>query len=96
MRSLLSGGLRRGLGGGRLCGGSRSLGVVAGAVPGVVVAGVVGPGPGSGGLVVADREAGDLVDEVGAGGEFAAAQQALVSTENHSSAMSSQDACFGV
>src|ERR1039458_9060038 len=68
MRSLLSGGLRQGLAGGRPGGSSRIQVAVAGAVPCVVVAGVVGPGPGFGGPVVADREAGDLLGEVGRGG----------------------------
>src|ERR1039458_514304 len=56
-------------------GGCGVLAAVAGGVPRVVGAGVVGPRPGPGGPVAADREAGDLIDEVGAGGELAAAQQ---------------------
>src|SRR5450755_1697472 len=48
---------------------------MAGEVGRVVGAGVVSPGPGSCGPVVADGEVSDLVDEVGAGGELAAAQQ---------------------
>src|ERR1039457_2921340 len=56
-------------------GGCGVLAAVAGAVPRVVGGGVVGPRPGPGGPVAADREAGDLLDEGGAGGELAAAQQ---------------------
>src|ERR1022692_812799 len=41
----------------------------------MVGARVVDPGPGLRGAVAADGEVGDLGDEVGAGGEFAAAQQ---------------------
>ncbi len=62
-----------GLGCSRLGGGwGGVLAAVAGAVPRVVGAGVVGPDPGLGGPVIADCEAGDLVGEVGAGGELAA------------------------
>ena len=55
--------------------GGGGLAAVTGAVAGVVGTGVVGPFPGPGGAVVPDREAGDLLDEAGAGGELAAAQQ---------------------
>ncbi len=48
----------------------------AGEIGRVVGAGVVGPLPGAGSPGVSDREVGDLVDEVGAGGELAAPQQA--------------------
>jgi hypothetical protein len=44
---------------------------VAGEVAGVVGAGVVGPGEGPGGPVVADGEVGDLAGEAGRGGELA-------------------------
>src|ERR1035437_2507689 len=68
----------------------------AGDVARVVGAGVVGPFPGAGGPVAADREAGDLVDEVVAGGELAAAQQSPGQHPETPAAMSSHEACLGV
>src|SRR5712692_3706232 len=64
---LWSGGLREGLDAGWLSRG----GVAPGEVGGVVSASVAGPGPGPGGPVVSDREVGDLVYEVSAGGNTA-------------------------
>src|SRR6266851_9514464 len=68
-------GLWKGLGGGGAGDRGEADAGVAGDVGRVVGAGVVGPGPGVRGSVVPDREAGDLVCELGTGSELAAGEQ---------------------